>query len=358
MLGYAIDDEEPKLWIPNIPKDPGVQDALEFYGFIVDEDIPEDLRAALCNENVLIYAHNADFERAVNENQLFPTWMLPKVDSKRYRCTAAMCRYLALPGDLDGAGTALKLFEKKDKAGKALITKYCKPKKPTKNDPRIRRYLEDDIRDYIAFGDYCIQDVKTERAIHKKLDKISMTSWEWEVYRMTSDINFNGLPIDVETVKKAQALVLEYQEREIERCRELTAFIQREYDQENNTMREIGEERISPTQTQKLLWWVNNELCDPSLRLENLQAATIDGVLKSDKYPEHVKEPLRIRRSISRASVKKIFPMTGCAGRLDDRVRGTLLYHGATTGRWTARLIQPHNLPKPKIKNTRFALLL
>jgi hypothetical protein len=23
MLGYAIDDEEPKLWIPNIPKDPG-----------------------------------------------------------------------------------------------------------------------------------------------------------------------------------------------------------------------------------------------------------------------------------------------------------------------------------------------
>src|SRR5574340_387308 len=36
--------------------------------------------------------------------------------------------------------------------------------------------------------------------------------------------------------------------------------------------------------------------------------------------------------------------MFSCAGA-DDRMRGLLLYHGAGTGRWTGRLIQPQNLP-------------
>jgi len=37
----------------------------------------------------------------------------------------------------------------------------------------------------------------------------------------------------------------------------------------------------------------------------------------------------------------------------DNRVHGGLLYHGATTGRWSGSGVQPHNFPKgdPHFKN-------
>jgi DNA polymerase len=43
--------------------------------------------------------------------------------------------------------------------------------------------------------------------------------------------------------------------------------------------------------------------------------------------------------------------MLACVGP-DGRIRGALQYHGAHTGRWTGRLLQPQNLPRPTIKIT------
>src|SRR3546814_15677188 len=34
----------------------------------------------------------------------------------------------------------------------------------------------------------------------------------------------------------------------------------------------------------------------------------------------------------------------------DGRIRGLLQYHGAGTGRWAGRLVQPQNFPRPFVK--------
>jgi len=34
----------------------------------------------------------------------------------------------------------------------------------------------------------------------------------------------------------------------------------------------------------------------------------------------------------------------------DGRMRGLLMYHGAATGRWSGRLVQPQNFPRPQKK--------
>ena len=35
----------------------------------------------------------------------------------------------------------------------------------------------------------------------------------------------------------------------------------------------------------------------------------------------------------------------------DDRARGLILYHGASTGRWSGKLIQPQNFPRGTVKD-------
>lgn len=179
-----------------------------------------------------------------------------------------------------------------------------------------------------------MQDVRAERELKNELKEFMPPDIEWNIYRMTSDINFAGLPIDMKTVKRCKELVTEYEQIEIERCKELT-------------------DGISPTQVAALTEWCNERL--NGSKLEDLTAGTVDKALANKDIPQEVKEPLAIRRSISRTSVKKINPMIDCAGT-DNRVRGTLIYHGATTGRWTASLMQPHNLPKPTLKDSKTAL--
>ncbi|MFX7040785.1 DNA polymerase I, partial [Acinetobacter baumannii] len=56
-------------------------------------------------------------------------------------------------------------------------------------------------------------------------------------------------------------------------------------------------------------------------------------------------EVVRLRRAAGKTSTTKFRAMLNsvCA---DGRVRGTLAYHGAGTGRWAGRLIQPQNFPR------------
>jgi len=336
MLGYAHEADEPTLWIPNIPATPGVKEMLELEGFIVQRQPPKDLVDHLNNPYVNVWAHNAEFERAVIENPGVRLGM-PKPKSDRYRCTAAMSRYLALPSALEDIARYLKLIDQKDTGGKDLINKYCKPQKPTKKNGYVTRYaLEENLDDYTAFGEYCLQDVRTERAVHKKLEPVGPPPVEWGVYRMTSDINFRGLPIDVPTVEKAKALLDEYLERETEISVELCG--------------------LRPTQNVKLKAWVNKKLEPTGIPpLENMQADTLEDLKKDPRLPELVKKVVIIKGLAGMASVKKVGPMLTTTSA-DGRNRGSLVYHGATTSRWTAKRIQMHNLAKPKYKGTKIAL--
>lgn len=63
-------------------------------------------------------------------------------------------------------------------------------------------------------------------------------------------------------------------------------------------------------------------------------------------------QALRLKSAISYASIKKVSAMLACAGPHDNRIRGMLNHHGATTGRWTASLVQFQNMKRATIKNS------
>lgn len=70
---------------------------------------------------------------------------------------------------------------------------------------------------------------------------------------------------------------------------------------------------------------------------------------------ELVRTALALRASISYAAIKKVQTMLNCVGPRDNRIRGMLNHHGATTGRSTNSLVQFQNMKRPTIKNSEEA---
>jgi DNA polymerase len=54
-----------------------------------------------------------------------------------------------------------------------------------------------------------------------------------------------------------------------------------------------------------------------------------------------------MKQATAYASIKKVATMLACHGPHDNRIRGMLNHHGATTGRWTNSLVQFQNMKRP-----------
>jgi DNA polymerase len=330
----AFDDEEPVIW--HCGMEDWEQDHLQlFWGRLQDP-------------SVLIYAHNAMFESAICQALLQRTWGIPAPALDRFRCTMSLARRASLPGKLEKLAEVLNLGNQKDNRGKALIKKFSMmqpPKRPTKAHPqglperRIRP--QDDPAAFAEFLDYCKQDVRTEQEVARKLayfgDAINDAN-----YTLDQRINARGVPVNLTALRHAQKLIDEETAIVSAKFRELTGF--------------------EVTQNAVLLKWLNEDL---GYSFENLQAETIDTFLEN--Y-EHVPsnsydfiqvgkgvEALRLKQSIAYASIKKVKTMLECAGPHDNRIRGMLNHHGATTGRWTASLVQFQNMKRPTIKHSEDA---
>jgi len=161
---------------------------------------------ALEDPDVLIYAHNAQFEYAMCQSLLRDTWGIAPPDITRFRCTMSLARRAALPGKLDTLSTVLGLDEAKDKKGKSLIGKFSvmqKPKKPTKKNPdgipARRIYPADEPEAFAEFVDYCMQDVRAEQEVARRLayfdEPINNANWTLhEVINARGGISEPGCP--------------------------------------------------------------------------------------------------------------------------------------------------------------------
>lgn len=319
----------------------------------------------------LIYAHNAQFELAMTEYRLREDLghkAIPSLD--QWRCTAAMCRRAAIPESLGKAADFLKLPVQKDGRGKSLIAifsdqtkevtltppKGMKDPETTKNgaigrkpknvrskspilDPVILWDWEVKVDGTLMtvraawelFIEYCKQDVRTERELHKKLARFELKGDELASFQWDMRMNHRGVPVNVSALKHAQKLVEEYQERHEARIL---------------TMCGCGS-----GQRARLLAWLRER----GYTEDNLQAETVERVLKNPKgLREKVVKVLKYRSLLSFAAIKKI-PTMIAAACPDGRVRGTTLWHGARTGRATGRIIQPQNMKKATISDSALA---
>ena len=97
------------------------------------------------------------------------------------------------------------------------------------------------------------------------------------------------------------------------------------------------------TEVQLLVKWIKTQGVD----LPGLAKADVIDALKVEDMPSAVRKALRLRQEAAKSSTAKLLAMKNRASK-DGRVRGCFQYHGAATGRWAHRGIQPGNLPRPR----------
>jgi len=130
-----------------------------------DETVPSTVWAALFDAEIIKTAWNAQFERTV-----FGRMLQEKLSPNSWQCTMVWAASLSLPLALKRTAEVLNTGEQKDKAGEALIRYFSLPCRPTKaNGGRCRNLPEHAPDDWQRFKEYCKQDVRTERAIRKRL---------------------------------------------------------------------------------------------------------------------------------------------------------------------------------------------
>ena len=290
------------------------------------ETLPKEVISALEDPTIIKVAYNAQFERVCLSRYL-GHWL----DPHQWRCTMVMAAYLTLPGRLADAAVALGTTEKKMEEGKDLIRYFSVPCKPTKtNGGRTRNLPTDAPEKWAVYRQYNAQDVETERAIRKALEKYSLPEQEWELYALDQQINDRGVRVDKKLVKNAIAVDAVFAQAAYQRAKELTGL-------EN------------PGSVNQLKAW----LADQDMPMESLakkivqeKAAQTDGI---------VAELLNLRLELSKTSVKKYEAMARCVCR-DGRIHGMMQFYGASrTGRFASRILNMQNLPQNHLPDLKLA---
>jgi Mesyanzhinovviridae DNA polymerase I len=311
-LAYKINDGPVRLWVPE------------------RGSMPANLWHAF--KHATLVAHNASFERAVTK------WALTRYDTitkeqrkllmnlkpSDWRCTAAKAAASSLPRSLEMGAAVLGLASQKDMAGNKLIKKYCKPRKPTKNNPS--RWWNDPT-DLKKIYEYCKTDVQCEYELDQALPDLS--PYEQSVWELDQKINDRGILIDIPTVKTILKMISEEM-----------------HNVNANVHRLSGGTIDTAGQRAKILEWVNSHGAD----MPDLKAPSIRDKLLTDNIPSRVQAMLKLRQAGSKTSTGKYIAMIHGVGA-DHRARELLLYNGAVpTARWAGKRIQVQNFPKPTIK--------
>lgn len=298
-------------------------------GRVIDLDGPElleRLRAWILDPEIVKVAHNAPFERICFSRALgLPPgeYLLPE----DWHDTQAIAAAYGWPKKLENLAPALGA-EPKDAAGTALINWFCKPGRNGE-----RRRPEDHPEKWAAFVAYCNQDVRSLIGVDEALPDDFPTPIERLVYMADQRINDRGLPIDLDTVRRAaRAVVINHTEHERE-LSDLTGL-------------------DKPGNVAKLREWFRTV----GVRMPNMQAETVDekiaklDALGEDGYVSPRYRALELRVELAGAASKK-FAAADYAVSPDSRIRGAFRYFGAHTGRWSGQGAQPQNLPRDTFAN-------
>ena len=313
-LGYSVNGEKARLWIP------GTRDDL--------------LMELACDPETIWIAHNAAFEKAIWRAIMVQVYGFPNIVNSRWHDTLAMCAMRAIPQELDMAARVLDLSEQKDTAGSKFTKAMSKPNK--------RGYYDRSDTALTRVYTYCLQDVPTEVELHRKLGALPLG--ERNVWLLDQRINERGIRLDLPFIRAAQRVV-----------DGATVPLLAEFGRLTGDLR--------PSQGAQFKSWIrSNGFEVPDLKKETLVRLLGDPEAEDDslagdevnwsepvEMPENVHRALSIRQLVESASIKKLARMQACVCA-DGRARGLLQYHGAGPGRWAGRLLQPHNFPRGTIK--------
>ena len=297
------------------------------------EEIPENVLAALADENVVKRAFNCNFERVClskylreNHPQYFQSYSIDEdtvgdfLNTESWHCSMIHARTLGLPSSLAEVGEVLGIEQQKMTEGKALIKFFCMPYDTIDGVPQFHN-PKDYPEKWEIFKAYNKRDVEAELEIDRKLSRFPVPDFIWQEFYLDQEINDRGILVDMQLADKAINLDAEAKE-------ELTAEMQRLTGVEN------------PNSVYQLLGWLETQ----GYKSDSLGKTQVQELIKTAKEP--VKSVLQMRLQLSKSSVKKYTAMknTACS---DNRARGMFSFYGASrTGRWAGRNVQLQNLPQ------------
>lgn len=287
---------------------------IQFWSPLLNKGSKDELVEALQNENLVI-AHNANFERLIIKHVLGIDLPISK-----FRCTAAAAASLALPRKLEEACIALDLPVKKDMAGRRLMLKYTKPRRD-----QTKGKWHDDYGELLRIGEYCKSDIEAETHLLYSIPNLSKE--ETETYHLDQKINDYGFLTDQELVSQ----ILEMLGAELK-------VLSSEFKSLTGG--------LDATRRDAFLKWLQGS----GLEIPNLRKETVSEFLKRDDLSFKIKRVLELRQHLSKTSTAKYIAFKNRASS-DNRVRGSLIYHAASTGRFGGSGVQPQNFFRPTVKD-------
>lgn len=273
--------------------------------------VMSNLRRYLVDPGILKVAHNSSFERAC-----FSQVLGRPLDPEDWDDTLPRAYLWGFPGGLDALAVSLGLGRGKDKAGSSLIRMFCMPRRGR------RVHAEDSPERWEDFRRYNDQDVEVLRDVDLRLP--DWPPGERKVWEEDQRINERGIRMDVSMARSAEQAALDNSETSREILRTLT-----------------GNPDLNPNSVQQL----QSEFKKLGLLLPDLRKETVQAYLESGPIDPLQRKVLEVRADLALSASKKYRAGLDRVSE-DGRLRGSFVYHGAHTGRWTGRGLQPQNLPR------------
>lgn len=318
-LGWQIGDER-GLWCPLETAAPTrlQSDAIGarcYWG----EAPPVELLAHM--ESAPVAAHNAfGFDAQVWQAVGLPEPACGWVD------TMHLARMLGLPARLNDMGEMLNLGGK-DEGGAKQLAKFYKPNK-------LGGFLPFTWNSGNSVMRYCVRDVELAHVALRDHLMPALRSSDFATLLLDEVVNDRGYCFDVERANRLIRLE-EFCRADIAACAE------------EATGGAI--KRTDLTRTKLIKDWLEEATGED---IPDCRRATLEPYLNHDN--ETVRAVVAGRLGVTRISTGKLDAALNALSD-DGRLRRTLVYHGAHTGRWSGRRFQPHNLPRPKLSRDQAA---
>ncbi len=269
----------------------------------------------------MVGVHNAIFERTIWNRliraRICPHW--PELRIEQQDCTMSRAASVAIPQSLEIVAKVVGAKAEKDMDGNALMQKMARPRKINPDGTLIWWDTPENLARIMA---YCDQDVVTETEIDALLPPLSPA--EREVWMLDQRINDRGIQIDMETVRRAIAV---------------RDTAKKALDVEMKAL--TGGAVAKCSEVGKLVAWITAQ----GVPCESVAKGEQEELLIAAEAAPHVKRAIELRQAASKTNTAKLDAMEECVCE-DGRVRGLLAYHGASSGRWAGRLLQPQNFKR------------
>ena len=277
----------------------------------------EEIKAipGLFDSAVKKIAHNSDFER-INFSALKGLPVGTYIDPEEYIDTAVLASLWGYPRSLKGFCKVVG-GEAKDEAGGRLINMFSVP-----NRKGGRTLPEERPADWEAYVEYNRQDVISMRDNIYRLGKGFPSAEEFEAWITATRINDRGIKIDTALAGAAHRQYEANKKGDLARVKEITGL-------------------DNPNSVQQFKGW----LADQGFEMESIDKAHVAELLERDDLPDEAREAVE-RKQLAALSAATKYVIAQGSTNSDGRLRGTIKYSNANTGRMTGVTLSPHNLPR------------